>query len=241
LGGIPLGHTIVPAEHLLVPAIGTAKLARAVITAHESHQTNKAADADAFSGRFDADKTTYDPQSSFDWEDVRSDLRRRAERFASGAVRNPLLTASVVICTRDRPELLSRCLASLCEQTFKPVEIIVVDNAPQSDLTRRLVEQTPDVRYVPERRPGLDVARNTGIRLRQGNVIAFIGDDVVAHLAWLKRLLAGFSCPTILAVTGLVLPLELETEVQLLFERYWSFNGGYEPIVFGGAFFETKH
>ncbi|MGH6998049.1 MAG: glycosyltransferase family 2 protein, partial [Phenylobacterium sp.] len=38
-------------------------------------------------------------------------------------------SVSVVICTRDRPEELRRCLASLPAQTLRPLEVIVVDNA----------------------------------------------------------------------------------------------------------------
>ena len=46
------------------------------------------------------------------------------------AKRPPALSASVVICTRDRPEELQRCLASLPQQTYPPREIIVVFAMP---------------------------------------------------------------------------------------------------------------
>src|SRR5688572_29264099 len=73
----------------------------------------------------------------------------------------PLHSVSVVICTRDRPEELARCLASLPQQTYPPREIIVVDNASRDLRTREVVRNAHAV-YVREDRPGLDIARNTG-------------------------------------------------------------------------------
>jgi hypothetical protein len=42
-----------------------------------------------------------------------------------------------------------------------------------------------------------------------------------------------------MAVTGLVLPAELETEAQLHFETYWGFGRGYRRIDFSSVFFES--
>lgn len=144
---------------------------------------------------------------------------------------------SVVICTRDRPDELARCLASLPNQTRPPGEIIVVDNASRDDRTRQ-VAQAAGVRYVRENRPGLDFARNAGARAASGDIIAYTDDDVVLHPLWLERLVAAFDDPVIGAVTGLVLPAELETEAQRHFERHWSFGQGYVAKDFTPAVFE---
>lgn len=148
----------------------------------------------------------------------------------------PALTASVVICTRDRPEELQRCLASLPQQTCPPHEIIVVDNA-STDSRTRLVAEAANVRYVREDRPGLDIARNTGALLATSDIVAFTDDDVMLHPDWLGRLVAAFDSPEIGAVTGLVLPGELLTEAQHHFERYWSFGRGYERVDHDAAKF----
>ena len=60
----------------------------------------------------------------------------------------------------------------------------MVDNAPASDATRDLVRRFPEVRYVRERRPGLSVARNTGLRRSTGSIVAFTDDDAEPHPAW---------------------------------------------------------
>lgn len=145
---------------------------------------------------------------------------------------------SVVICTRDRASLLARCLSSLQNLSQPPLEIVVVDNAPKSDATRQLVEQMPNVRYVLEPRPGLDIARNTGIDHSTGDIIAFTDDDVTVHPNWLIRLQQSFHDPKVMAVTGLVLAAELDTEAQFIFEKYWSFNRGYCDRTFDSHYFE---
>lgn len=137
-------------------------------------------------------------------------------------------SVSVVICTRDRPEELRRCLASLPAQTLRPLEVIVVDNASNGEATRAAALDAGVV-YVREDRPGLDYARNTGATTARGEIVAYTDDDVLLHPNWLQNLVAAFDAPEIGAVTGLVLPAELATPAQLHFETYWSFARGYEP------------
>lgn len=145
---------------------------------------------------------------------------------------------SVVICTRDRPDQLEKCLRSLKSSPHPPQEIIVVDNAPQPDKTCQQVAQMPGVKYVLEPRPGLDIARNTGIYHSTGDIIAFTDDDVEIHPNWLLGVKRAFADLHVQAMTGLVLPVELETEAQELFEDYWSFNRGYCRLEFDTQYFQ---
>lgn len=150
----------------------------------------------------------------------------------------PDLSASVVICTRDRPDALQRCLASLPQQTYPPCEIIVVDNASRDQRTRE-VALAAGVIYVREDRAGLDIARNTGACRATSEIVAYTDDDVLLHPRWLERLVGAFDHPRIQAVTGLVLPGELATEAQLHFETYWSFGKGYHRQDYDTARFEA--
>jgi glycosyltransferase involved in cell wall biosynthesis len=143
----------------------------------------------------------------------------------------PRLSVTVAVCTRDRPEDLEACLDSLERVDYESFEILVVDNAPSSEATRLLVERRGGrVRYVREPRPGLDWARNRAIAEAGGDVIAFTDDDAAVDPGWLRALAGAFGTDeTVAAVTGLVLPAELETEAQVLFERYRSFGRGFAP------------
>ncbi|NEV62206.1 glycosyltransferase [Thiorhodococcus minor] len=136
---------------------------------------------------------------------------------------------TVAVCTRDRPEDLRLCLAALSRLDYDDLELLVVDNAPATQETAALVrEHFPAVRYVCEPRPGLDWARNRAILEAQGEILAYTDDDVVVDPGWVKAIARGFlEHPDVMAITGLVVPFELETEAQVLFEEYGGFGRGF--------------
>lgn len=153
--------------------------------------------------------------------------------------RGEKLSVSVVICTRDRPQHLETCLSSMPLQTRIPDEVIVVDNASADERTR-VVAETAGVTYVREDRPGLDIARNTGANAAKSDVVVYTDDDTVLHKNWLENIVHAFDNETIVAVTGLVLPLRLDTLAQQIFESHWSFGRGFEPIDFGPSQFQDS-
>jgi len=139
---------------------------------------------------------------------------------------------SVVVCTKDRPRALDRCLKALSGTRYPRYEVVVVDNASANDETAA-VSARHGVRYAREDRPGLDRARNRGIREASHDVIAFVDDDVQVDCGWLTAVGRAFEDPSVDAVTGLVLPLELETAAQNYFETYGNgMSKGFEPRLF---------
>ena len=137
---------------------------------------------------------------------------------------HPSCPVSVIVCTRNRTDDLRGCLQSLLAMDYPDDEIIVVDNAPSSDDTARLVAGLP-VRYVREEQPGLDRARNRGIAEARHGIVAFIDDDARADPYWLRAIADVFAEPGVMAVTGLVAPAELDTRAQRLFERHYGGMG----------------
>jgi glycosyltransferase involved in cell wall biosynthesis len=142
------------------------------------------------------------------------------------------LTISAAICTRNRPLQLARALQSLLAQSTAPSEIIVVDNAPSDDSTARLMaERFTGVRYVQERVPGLDFARNRALHTSTADLVAFLDDDAVADREWCRTLQRVFESAADVAVcTGRVEPLLLATPGQLLFELNGGFSRGERRI-----------
>jgi glycosyltransferase involved in cell wall biosynthesis len=128
---------------------------------------------------------------------------------------------SVVICTRDRTELLKGALESLLALDYPQREIIVVDNAPSNNSTAEFVARFP-VRYVKEERPGLDWARNRGIAEAKHEIIAFTDDDARPDRNWLRVMAAAFADPEVMAASGLVSASELETLPQEHFELVYG-------------------
>src|SRR5438132_7130743 len=144
---------------------------------------------------------------------------------------------SVIVPTRDRPEQIRRCLQSLMTLHYLQYEIIVVDNAPSTSATADFIRQTyggiPRVRYICEDRPGRSLALNSGMMAAQGEILAFIDDDVAIDRYWLVELVRGFSrADEVACVTGLVLPLELETPSQFWLEEWGGFCKGFALRLF---------
>ena len=145
---------------------------------------------------------------------------------------------SIAICTKDRPDDLASLLKSLqtsivaAARRNVALEIIVVDNAPSDDRTRQTALSFPGTRYVLEPKPGLNFARNRAVLEARGDWVAFMDDDVSADAGWLDGFLdAAVAYADAGCITGLVLPLELETEAQILFEKRGGFRMGFQRAV----------
>ncbi len=152
------------------------------------------------------------------------------------------ILVSIVLATYDRPESLRSTLKTLVAQrTQRPVEIIVVDNHPASGLTPPIVSEFPQVRLVREERAGLAYARNAGFLACTGAIAIATDDDVIIPPDWLEKLVAPFARADVMAVTGNVLPLELETRSQDRFEIYGGLGRGFKRQEIGIEWFESFH
>ncbi|MGY2995537.1 glycosyltransferase family 2 protein [Mesorhizobium sp. URHB0026] len=156
----------------------------------------------------------------------------------------PLPSLSIAICTKDRAERLSRLLGSLDSirlgTAFPSVEVVVVDNASVDSSTREAVGRFKDVLYVFEPRPGLDFARNAALHSASGGLVAYLDDDVVVDRNWLDGLAkACRDNPGAGGFTGLVLPLRLDTEAQIFFERRGGFGRGFRRNEFHNTRFDN--
>lgn len=147
---------------------------------------------------------------------------------------------SIVICTRNRATILEKCLTAINNLQCLPEEIVVVDNAPDDDSTKKVVEKFGNIKYVLESRPGLDIARNTGIVNSTCPIIAYTDDDVIVHDLWMYNVWDTFKMPNIGAMTGLIIAQAIDTEAQYIFEKYWSFNRGYTDKVYDRFFYQSK-
>lgn len=88
-------------------------------------------------------------------------------------------SVSVIIATRDRPELLRRAIDSILAQDYAgPVEVVVVFDQTEPDNTLAWAEGNRSVRVTTNQHtPGLAGARNTGAEATTGELLAFCDDD----------------------------------------------------------------
>ncbi len=145
---------------------------------------------------------------------------------------------SVLVPSRERPDRLKRCLDSIlsCHYPRDRIRLVVVDNAPETDATKRLVgeyAERANVTYAREDATGSASARNRGLRAVSTEIVAMTDDDVLVDRGWLTEVARAFaSTPNAAAVSGLLLPLELDTQAQLWFEEYGGFSRGFDRRVF---------
>ena len=120
------------------------------------------------------------------------------------------MSASLVLCTRDRPGLLAEAIASILAGDTRPAELLVVDQsrAPRLDL-RGAPPADCEIRHLPVQTVGLSRARNEGVREARFPLLVFTDDDIRVSRGWLGALLAALDRGGERVVaTGRVLPEE---------------------------------
>jgi len=153
----------------------------------------------------------------------------------SGRTTGSEALVSVIVCSRDRAESLRAALRSILAVDYPAFEVVIVDSAPATDATSRVIQEADDhrVRYVHEPGSGLSRARNSGIEAARGEILAFTDDDVVVDRSWLQAILQGFQrAARIDCVTGLVVGAELETPSQAYFEAKVNWASSFQPRLY---------
>ncbi|MGB6456607.1 MAG: glycosyltransferase [Streptosporangiaceae bacterium] len=163
----------------------------------------------------------------------------------AGLAPEPLLTeeittrpfVSVVMNTRDRPDSAVATVRMLTALCYAPYEVVVVDNAPSSDQTRKAIEaefgSDTRLRYVCEPRPGSSFAKNRGVAESSGAIVAFTDDDVIVDPRWLDGIVRGFcQADDVACVTGLIPTARLDTTAQLYFDKRQAWGTAFDRRIF---------
>lgn len=141
------------------------------------------------------------------------------------------LFLSVVIPTFNRKNILRKCLYALFDQIYpkSDYEIIIIDDGSTDgteELVKSLLNNSPCIlRYFKQANKGPASARNVGIRNAWGEIILFIGDDIIAtptlleeHFRWHQQYPEDN-----VAVLGYV---TWSPEIQITPFMKWLENGG---------------
>jgi len=87
---------------------------------------------------------------------------------------------SVIVPVYNIQEYLERCVHSICEQTYKNLEIILVDDGStdgSGELCEKLAKEDDRIRVFHKKNGGSSSARNLGIREATGEYLGFIDSD----------------------------------------------------------------
>jgi GT2 family glycosyltransferase len=115
--------------------------------------------------------------------------------------------ASVVVVVRNGETYIDRCLGALLAQDHDPVEVIVVDDGSTDRTAEIAGGYVGSGRVMVAEGParGISAARNAGLRVARGEVVAYMDVDGFAHPGWLRAALSPLERdPSVGAVASLV-------------------------------------
>ncbi len=177
-------------------------------------------------------------------QNVMQGLIAQAAESGNGVVPKALADSelpaiSIVVPTNlKRANDVKLCLEEIGRLDYPNFEVLLVDNRtdiPADDLLPELLTENPWLRVIREPKPGISAARNAGVEHAEADIIAFTDDDVRVDRNWLRAIGTRLVLDSSLdAITGLILPAELETPAQIWFERYYGGFGGirtFEPVT----------
>lgn len=163
---------------------------------------------------------------------------KRHAQVAPDGRRGDEALISVVVPTCAAADRILSCVRAVLAHAEPPLEVIVVENrpGPGSSVRVNLLDafgHDTRLRYAEEPLQGLSNARNAGLDRARGGLVAFVDDDVIVDEHWLSSLRGAHAThPDVACITGLILPLELETEAQILIERFSALGKGFRARRF---------
>lgn len=108
---------------------------------------------------------------------------------------------SVVVCSYNGARTLEQCLQSLAALDYANYEVIVVNDGSTDD-TRSILSRFPSVRVVHQDNLGLSAARNAGLQVATGALVAYTDADCFVDPHWLTHLVYQFQRTDAAAVGG---------------------------------------
>ena len=114
---------------------------------------------------------------------------------------------SVIICTRNRASGLHACLERIAQMTYAGTwEMVLVDNDSTDqtpEVLQRFIRGAPvPAVVVHKKRPGLGAARNAGLAMARGRLLAFTDDDCYPAADWLSEARRAFDAHPDAGVVG---------------------------------------
>lgn len=129
---------------------------------------------------------------------------------------------SVIIPVYNEEADVKECLKSLQSQSYKSIEIIVIDDG-STDSTKQIINKFP-VKLLEQNHQGPGVARNKGAKAVKGDILVFVDADMTFDKDFIKDLIF----PIIRNKTiGTFSKNEMNANKENIFSRFWNINRGW--------------
>ena len=152
---------------------------------------------------------------------------------------------TIAVTTYRRPHLLKKCLNSLCQQTFPPPKIIIIDNDPQKSarsIYNKYQKKLP-LKYFFETKKGAPHVRNAAIDLVKTKYIGFIDDDCILDKNWFQKVVTHTQKNNLVFVIGTSLlqnKNNIFAQTQFYYYQQW-FNSLVHKHPLPPELFDTKN
>ena len=94
---------------------------------------------------------------------------------------------SIIVPTYNRSGIIGETIENLSQQTYANIEIIVVDDGSTDDTQSKLRAYGDCIRWVTQKNTGPAAARNRGIAMAKGEIVAFQDSDDAWHPTKIER------------------------------------------------------
>jgi GT2 family glycosyltransferase len=104
---------------------------------------------------------------------------------------NPVIDASIIICTANRCSSLQKTLISLKQSSYRKLEVTIVDASDDTDVEQLVSKLKPDygfkINYFYVSQKNISISRNVGIKNSIGEILFFLDDDAIAPPDWVEK------------------------------------------------------
>ena len=131
-------------------------------------------------------------------------------------------------------------ILSILSQTFRNLELIVIDDGSPGDAIERICGEFPEIRYIRQANAGPSSARNLGVREAKGELIAFLDDDDLWLPEKLEKQVALYGSISCKEEIGLIYTGQFLFDGETIFgAKVDTANGMVYPYLLFGQFIGT--
>lgn len=136
---------------------------------------------------------------------------------------------SVIMPTYQRGWIIERAIKSVLNQTYSNFELLVIDNGSTDDTLNKLKQfSDPRLKLLTESNRGASNARNHGLKLAKGELIAYLDTDNTWAPEYLEAMVEGMDNQAVMAYSGQNLLL-VGDDMKIIGRR--TRNQGYDPVA----------
>lgn len=119
---------------------------------------------------------------------------------------NGTALVSIVVVNYNGADLLRQCLKSVFSQPYRPIEVIVVDNASIDNSVEMVIAEFPEAQIIrSEKNLGFAEGNNVGVRAASGEFVVLLNNDAAVDEKWLVRLLKALDYENVAIATSKVI------------------------------------